>query len=48
VTLWEILTQMTTAKFLPGSWPCEIMWDNQFVLFWVSTLWDKFYDLILS
>jgi hypothetical protein len=25
VTLWEILTQKITAKFLPCSWPCEIM-----------------------
>jgi hypothetical protein len=48
VTLWEILTQKATPKFLPSSWPWEIMWENQCVLFFVSTLWDKFYGAILS
>jgi hypothetical protein len=48
VTWWEILTQKTAAKFFPGSWPCEIMRDNQCVSFLASTLWDKFYPAIHS
>jgi hypothetical protein len=48
VTWWKILAQKTTVKFIPGSWPCEIMLDNQYVLFLASILWDKCYAAIHS